>query len=302
MDNKLLGEQIARYRKEKNLTQEELGKAVGVSTQAVSRWENGGAPDVALLPAIADRLGVTIDALFGRESGERVDIHETVSRWMASVPQKERFDQLCRLNWTALKSMAAGAGAFPEIGYLENAEERDEASGKSYFSSSQVWLEGGFMLDVHAQDMSFASVWPRPEKGYDAYFAPRDQYRRLFAVLARPGCLELLECLLSRSACRYYVPGTFAKILNRPIAETEAILNELHELNIIHEVELQLEDGISKAYSIYDGGTLVPFLYMARCMMQYGQNVINIGGGQQIPPLLNGDEWENGREKRDEEK
>ena len=52
MDNNLIGEQITRYRKERNMTQEELGKAAGVSTQAVSRWENGGAPDVALLPAI----------------------------------------------------------------------------------------------------------------------------------------------------------------------------------------------------------------------------------------------------------
>ena len=74
MDTKLIGEQITRYRKGRNLTQEELGKAVGVSTQAVSRWENGGAPDVALLPAIADKLGVTIDALFGREGGEKVDM------------------------------------------------------------------------------------------------------------------------------------------------------------------------------------------------------------------------------------
>ena len=37
MDTKLIGEQITRYRKGRNLTQEELGKAVGVSTQAASR-------------------------------------------------------------------------------------------------------------------------------------------------------------------------------------------------------------------------------------------------------------------------
>ena len=55
MNNNLIGEQITQYRKALNMTQEELGKAVGVSTQAVSRWENGGAPDVALLPAVADK-------------------------------------------------------------------------------------------------------------------------------------------------------------------------------------------------------------------------------------------------------
>lgn len=111
MDSNLIGEQITRYRKALNMTQEELGKAVGVSTQAVSRWENGGAPDVA--------------------------------RWLASLPQKDRFDQLCRLNWTALKNMTAGLGKFPEIGYLESCEQNMRESGIRHLSTSQAWLEGG---------------------------------------------------------------------------------------------------------------------------------------------------------------
>ena len=53
----ILGEQIARYRKALGMTQEDLGRAVGISAQAVSRWECGGAPDVTLLPAVADALG-----------------------------------------------------------------------------------------------------------------------------------------------------------------------------------------------------------------------------------------------------
>ena len=50
MNENLIGSQIAKYRKESGLTQEELGRTVGVSTQAVSRWECGGTPDVLLLP------------------------------------------------------------------------------------------------------------------------------------------------------------------------------------------------------------------------------------------------------------
>ena len=171
MDNNLIGEQITRYRKALNMTQEELGKAVGVSTQAVSRWENGGAPDVALLPAVANKLGVTIDALFGREGGEKVDIHDTVARWLAGMPIKDRFDQLCRLNWTALKNMIAGKGKFPEISYLENCEMRNEEPDRVALATAQLWLEGGFMLDVHAEDMSFSTLWHRPEKGYEADLA-----------------------------------------------------------------------------------------------------------------------------------
>lgn len=80
MTKNILGEQISKFRKEAGLTQEELGKSVGVSTQAVSRWECGGMPDIELLPAIADRLHVSIDALFGREGGEAFNLKELLYR------------------------------------------------------------------------------------------------------------------------------------------------------------------------------------------------------------------------------
>ena len=297
MENHMIGEQITRYRKALNMTQEELGKAVGVSTQAVSRWENGGTPDVALLPAIADKLGVTIDALFGREGGQRLDIHETVAQWLAGVPIKERFDQLCRLNWTALKNMIAGKGKFPEISYLENCEMRNEEPDRADLATAQVWLEGGFMLDVHAENMSFSSIWPRPEKGYEAYFASMDQYRTLFAVLSRPVCLELLEYLNSQTS-RLYVPEALAAALRMPLQEVETILQELLALHVMHKKELQLTDGLTTAYTLFQGTTLVPFLYMARCMMQYGQNLVIVGDGD-AAPLLEGSEW---KEKKDEKK
>lgn len=52
--NCYLSERIAVLRRERGLTQEQLGQLVGVSAQAVSKWEKGGAPDVELLPTLAD--------------------------------------------------------------------------------------------------------------------------------------------------------------------------------------------------------------------------------------------------------
>ena len=49
-----VGANIRALRLAKHITQEQLGKAVGVSMQAVSRWECGGAPDISVLPLIAD--------------------------------------------------------------------------------------------------------------------------------------------------------------------------------------------------------------------------------------------------------
>ncbi len=63
-----LGNKIAELRKEKGMTQEALANELGVSNQAVSKWEaNQSCPDIQLLPQIADIFGITIDRLFGRE-------------------------------------------------------------------------------------------------------------------------------------------------------------------------------------------------------------------------------------------
>ena len=59
---------IVKYRKALGLTQEGLAQRLGVTNQAVSKWESGqSCPDLALLPLLADLFGITIDELFGRE-------------------------------------------------------------------------------------------------------------------------------------------------------------------------------------------------------------------------------------------
>jgi len=60
-----LGEKIRTLRKNKNISQEVLAQYLGVSFQAVSKWENGSAlPDVAMIPAIASFFDVSTDELF----------------------------------------------------------------------------------------------------------------------------------------------------------------------------------------------------------------------------------------------
>ena len=61
----VIGENIKKLRKAKGMTQEGLAEAVNVSFQAVSKWENGGSPDLEMLPILANTFGVTIDELMG---------------------------------------------------------------------------------------------------------------------------------------------------------------------------------------------------------------------------------------------
>ena len=69
-----IGKNIASFRKAKGWTQAELGEKIGVSNQAVSKWESGTSmPDVMLLPVLADAFECYIDELFSREV--KTEIH-----------------------------------------------------------------------------------------------------------------------------------------------------------------------------------------------------------------------------------
>ena len=68
MKNKIrIGECILNYRKEHGLTQGEVGELLGVSTQAVSKWERELCyPDLFLLADISNLIGVSVDELLGK--------------------------------------------------------------------------------------------------------------------------------------------------------------------------------------------------------------------------------------------
>ena len=59
-----LGNRIAQLRRQKGLKQEDMVEALGVSPQAVSKWENDlNCPDISLLPALAKLLEISVDEL-----------------------------------------------------------------------------------------------------------------------------------------------------------------------------------------------------------------------------------------------
>lgn len=69
--NETIGSRIQKYRKDKGMTQEDLAAKLGVSSQAVSKWENDAScPDISLLPQLCKILGITADELLTGKSEE----------------------------------------------------------------------------------------------------------------------------------------------------------------------------------------------------------------------------------------
>ena len=65
-----IGQNIAHYRKEKGITQEQLSELCGVSPQAVSKWENDiSCPDITLLKPLARIFSISVDELLDDGKG-----------------------------------------------------------------------------------------------------------------------------------------------------------------------------------------------------------------------------------------
>jgi transcriptional regulator with XRE-family HTH domain len=91
-----VGEQITMLRKSKNLTQAELGERLGVSFQAVSKWERGETlPDTALLTDLANVLETTVDhILAGGERITRFTRRITIKQMREGIECFERMGEL----------------------------------------------------------------------------------------------------------------------------------------------------------------------------------------------------------------
>lgn len=76
-----LGEKIKELRQRDRRRQEDLAAALGVTNQAVSRWEaNGGYPDIEMLPAIANYFHITIDELFGYDNNRQIKLQSYIEQ------------------------------------------------------------------------------------------------------------------------------------------------------------------------------------------------------------------------------
>ena len=86
-----IGTIIKKLRQENNITQDALATAIGVTPQAISRWESeGGYPDIELLPPLADFFSVSTDELLGYKLSEREEELTNIKKNCADWQKWER--------------------------------------------------------------------------------------------------------------------------------------------------------------------------------------------------------------------
>lgn len=145
--NLTVGEKIKSLRKRNGITQETLANALGVSCQAVSRWELSAAyPDIEIIPSIANYFGISIDELFGYECTREKKVDEIIAR-IGAYGVKARSDD----KWVeeCLTVLREGLAEFPQNEKLliTLAETLSEAGWRTQGEKSYYDCEGFLRID-----------------------------------------------------------------------------------------------------------------------------------------------------------
>lgn len=130
-----IGQNIKRFRKNADMTQEELAEMLSISSQAVSRWETDSAmPDISLLPALVSIFGVTSDELLGIDTIHVQEKAETYKKAISDLYKTHKYQEMLELSRQAYREMPSNMELIGQLAFAltsgdnaAKAENIDEA-------------------------------------------------------------------------------------------------------------------------------------------------------------------------------
>ena len=261
-----IGTNIAKFRKEKKITQEQLASFVNVSAQAVSKWENGGMPDCELLPKIADCLQVSIDALFSRKCEDNISIKQELAKRIVELPVAERFNEVMEYLWVLQLALAGNNGHFSHGNYKKTIKE----TGDEYRHSQNIFDEGIIMMSLK-EKLQYFLCMPEPDDGWLKNLNNIDDYCKLFAFLGEKDFLNAAILLESIEPYLFNI-SLLKSNLNITEERAQEIISKLKEYKFITEASIETENGKEKVYHIHSNPALVAVLALATELMKKPTN------------------------------
>lgn len=258
MKKSALGTRIHTLRKEKGITQEELGKAIGVTSQAVSKWECGGTPDAEILPQIAEFLGVTIDNLYGRSNDERRDLKQEITWELYHTEKEKRFEKAYQYCW------AIGQGLVNFEPDLIAGTMKNNLNIPVTTKTSAILLfeEGAAVMRMNENRHNFF-LMPTPSDGIGSYLLEPEVYEKFFSILGKPDRMKTLLFLYKRKALAVSAER-LAKHLNVKEEHMVEIMQDLLELELVQTFATETDEGEETYYRVLEfwahNVPLVPFL------------------------------------------
>ena len=278
MSIEMIGKQIASLRKEKGIKQEELAKYVGVSTQAVSKWENGGGPDTELLPKIADFFSVSVDSLFGRNITDYSDLRSALIKKICDTPRDERFKLVFNYCWDMERALMP-SGHTIEDSSIEDYEKEISTDAQHY---SSIMQNDGFTRMGIANRSQYFLIVPDPKSTDKAYFNGID-YPSFFKDISDNdfwnACVYLNKCDYKKA----FTTALFTNKLGINDEKAGDILSKLKKYKMVYSTQIEMDDEIQTVYHFNPTPSFIALLIFAREIIEKPEIFAYYSGGRETP-------------------
>ena len=280
MSIEMIGKQIASLRKEKGIKQEELAKYVGVSTQAVSKWENGGVPDTELLPKIADFFSVSVDSLFGRNITDYSDLRSALIKKICDTPRDERFKLVFNYCWDMERALMP-SGHTIEDSSIEDYEKEISIDAQHY---SSIMQNDGFTRMGIANRSQYFLIVPEPKRTDKAYFNGID-YPAFFKDISDDDFWNACVYLNKRDCQKAFTTALFINKLGINAEKAEEILSKLKKYKMVYLTQIEMDDEIQTVYHFSPTPSFIALLIFAREIIEKPEIFAYYCGGRETPYL-----------------
>ena len=265
-----IGNRIKQLRIKNKVTQEELAKALQVSTQAVSKWENGGSPDLELVPSIATYFNVTTDYLFDMKENNIFDIEKKLAKYIQSFELKNRMNVLYDL---VFKMSIATHGD-----EIENQEEFNELIESDDMCSNIIGPEGIAITSL-AKDNKIFMCLPKDDKSdYSKMLLTKDSQRKFCEYLSDELFYNTLVLLYSRNGGNF-TEQLLIDNLNITYDEAKSGLQKMNDFNIVECSDILINDTTMKLYKVLQNPQIVGLISMLDMIVNRPRNYCYYYGG-----------------------
>ncbi len=259
-----IGDNIAYYRKQKGLTQEELGELLNISGQAVSKWENGGVPDISLLPDIAKIFDVSIDSLFGcKKKISEITKDEMLNKLFKyssynNFYRKGEFNAFQFLFEAIWSIQCAYLGNEELYDYKETIEKHQN---NSQITSQIINDEGTTYLSLIKDFPFFCAVKDSLE--ISKKLLNEEKFCEFFSLFAKDYGLKAIIFTQTVLEENQYTDKSIAEKIGITENEFEEICPLLVKYGFLHENVLLLDDKKVKIYNRWNNPEIRPLLMMS---------------------------------------
>jgi len=278
MGLEIIGKQIATMRKERGIKQEELATYVGVSTQAVSKWENGGVPDTELLPGIADFFSVSIDSLFGRSVTDYRNMQSALVDKIQETPSDEQFKQVFNYCWDMERAMMPKSHMIE----LDSIGDYEKEIGENKQHYSSMLTDYGFTRMGIANRLQYFLIVPEPKDTEVAFFNGVD-YPKFFADFSDPDVFNTCVMLNKRDHKKAFTPFLLVKKMNITIEKANDILKIFTKYNLVYSSQIEMDDEIHTVYNFSPTPSFVELLIFARELIKKPDYFAYYNGARKKP-------------------